>query len=93
MLGGGAGHIADMISRIKGNQALQQRRKARRDNQLNKHTTTNKTILTFKTLSEEERLKFREKMKKKRRVELFVFVMLLGIVLGIVFWLFMEVMV
>lgn len=68
MLGGGAGHIADMIARMKANQALSKKRGKVYNNNRSKSTGSSKS-LQFRTISATQLVKVREKYRKKQQTE------------------------
>ena len=88
MLGGGAGHIADMIARMKANKALQQRRRTKRDKQGTSNNTSSAEPLKFKTISKNKLAHFKQSLRKKRRLETIAFVVFFVIVLGVIFYFF-----
>jgi hypothetical protein len=68
MLGGGAGHIADMVARLKANQALSKKRKRKAKKNLIK-SKGGDAPLQFRTISATQLAKVREKYRKKQQAE------------------------
>jgi hypothetical protein len=90
MLGGGAGHIADMVARMKANKAMQQNRRRRKhDEQLS--SSSGQTPLRFKKISKEELDIFREKLIKRRRKEAAGVIVFFIIVLLITLYLYLSI--
>ena len=87
MLGGGAGHIADMIARMRANKALQNRRKFRKKSKLNT-PSKNQTKLKFKKISSVELNHFREKYEKQKRRGVLTFILLSVVFILTVFTLY-----
>jgi hypothetical protein len=66
MLGGGAGHIADMISRMKQNQNLLKRKRYFK-NQLEYRRALNRKKLKYNEASKEELRELREELIHSRK--------------------------
>jgi hypothetical protein len=68
MIGGGAGHIIDMIARMKANEALRKKKSYFKTMQDYLYVT-NGQKLSFRQVTKEELEVIRLKIKKKRRIE------------------------
>ena len=88
MLGGGAGHIADMIARMRANKNLQLNRRNKRAQQLDKNSKPNENQpLVFKPTNEKRLQKAKIRYQKRRKKQSLIFVIITLLVLTLVFWL------
>jgi hypothetical protein len=87
-MSGGAGHIADMIARIRDNEEMRKSRKYRKAKQ-NYHKILQKTDINYHDASPEELEVIRKKIKKQHTIDdwKFVFKLLLSLITTIaIFW-------
>ena len=85
MLGGGAGHIADMIARMKQNRALSNHRRSKsKDTSFRVNKDSEK--LTFPDPCPEKVTQFRKRVRKERRINMILKMLVLIVVFGIVCW-------
>lgn len=85
MLGGGAGHIADMIARMRQNRALSKQRRSRsKDTSFGVNKGAEK--LVFQNPCPEKVQLFRTRIRKERRFNLIMKTLIMSVAFGVACW-------
>ncbi len=88
MLGGGAGHIADMVARMQTNKKLQLNKRDQRKKQLDLNTSVkNNKPLNFKPTNKKSLDNFKQLLKRNRQRQYFTFTATVLLLLVVLFWL------